>query len=637
MAKKKKATKSALKGKKQKGAVAQKKKTTRKRTRSRKRWTLQIEPPPALSRQQGLAGGILLLILSFLIYSPSLRGGFIWDDVPFLVDNELLRSVDGLWKIWFEPGNDKQYYPLTYTTLWINYQIGGTADTLSYHLFNVLLHAVNSILVWVLLRRLAVPGAFVAALLFAVHPVHVESVAWIIERKNVLSCLFFLSSALLWINFSRQSNWRLYALALLAFIGGMFSKTLVVTLPFVLLLWIWWKGEQQHYKRDVLSLLPMVLIGAGLSTITMNIAGSSLGGIDYGLSFLDSTIIAGKALWFYLGKLLFPFQTMPIYPRWAIDSSQLVQYVPALLYGALLFGLWRFRKQIGLGPLVAFLFFGMTHGPSLSFFKFGFLGHSFVADHFQYIPSIAMIAFFVAAVTVALQYGVPTKSRRIVGLILAVAISGIFAVRAWQLNYHYQDAETFWKYSVDGNPIHTNMSALGDVYLRQAEEQQALAAAATDPNERARHTALAAEKRQLAASYVSQGQDKNATPRGFYRQGELYIQDNDYAQALDQFEKAIVANRNAPVQTMEESALYMAGYCAFMLGDDQRASEYFVRALAIDPNLLESNYMLGKVYNRLGNYEAAIPYLQRTIELQPGYRDAQQQLELALRNRSSGN
>src|SRR5688572_14772657 len=141
-----------------------------------------------------------LLAMTLIAYAPAFRAGFIWDDPDYVTNNATLRSLDGLRQIWFVPQATPQYYPLVHTSFWIEYQLSGLNPT-GYHAVNVLLHAVAAILLWRVLTMLEVPGAWLAAGMFAVHPIHVESVAWVTERKNVLSGVFYLASALMYLRF----------------------------------------------------------------------------------------------------------------------------------------------------------------------------------------------------------------------------------------------------------------------------------------------------------------------------------------------------------------------------------------------------------------------------------------------------
>jgi hypothetical protein len=128
---------------------------------------------------------VLLFAATAIAYARVLDAGFVWDDFLYVVDNPTLRDLDGLRSIWLDPRANSQYYPLVFTSFWVEYHLW-QLEPIGYHVTNVLLHAVDALLVWVLLRRLSLPGAWLAAAVFALHPTHVESVAWVSERKNVL-------------------------------------------------------------------------------------------------------------------------------------------------------------------------------------------------------------------------------------------------------------------------------------------------------------------------------------------------------------------------------------------------------------------------------------------------------------------
>ena len=203
---------------------------------------------------------LLLLGMTLFAYFPAMHGGYIWDDKQYVTENVTLRSVDGLRQIWFEPqSTNQQYYPVLLTAFWVQYRLWGD-DPLGYHITNVALHAVNAGLLWILLARLGVSGALLAAALFALHPVHVESVAWVTELKNVLSGMFSLLTLLAWVRFIKTRQWQGYALTLFLFLCGMLSKTAVVTLPLVLLLLAWWK-DPDGWRRVLRPLAPFVVIG----------------------------------------------------------------------------------------------------------------------------------------------------------------------------------------------------------------------------------------------------------------------------------------------------------------------------------------------------------------------------------------
>ena len=221
------------------------------------------------SRRDALAV-LALGLLAGVCYLPAmLWGGLIWDDFIWSQSRAVLEW-SGLSTIWSWPSRihrEVHYWPLTYTTFWLEHKIWGLAPA-GYHVVNVLLHLLNSLLVWRLLLRLAVPGAWVVAAVFAVHPLHVESVAWIIERKDVLSGLFYLAAVLVWLRFLEQPRpWR-YGLALLLFVAGLLSKSIVVTLPVALLILQWWK-EGRITVRDLRRVAPFFLVALLITAVDL--------------------------------------------------------------------------------------------------------------------------------------------------------------------------------------------------------------------------------------------------------------------------------------------------------------------------------------------------------------------------------
>jgi len=351
-------------------------------------------------RARAILWGILILALAATAYAPALRGDFVWDDDDYVTDNPTLTNLDGLRRIWLEFGATPQYYPLVYTTFWIEYHIW-QLHPFGYHLTNVLLHMVNALLLWAILRRLAVPGAWLAAAIFAVHPVHVESVAWITERKNVLSGAFYLSSMLLYLRFagigpdrpSGRRRWAYFVLALLLFACALLSKSVTCTLPAALVLLLWWRRRRLR-ASDLWPLIGWLVVGLlmALTTVWMERHHVGTRYIDWSLSPLDRCLIAGRAVWFYAAKLLWPAKLTFFYPRWHIDAGLWWQYLFPLAAVAVIAALWWLRSRLGKGPLVAVLLFVGTLTPALGFVDVYPMRFSFVADHFQYLASAGLIA-----------------------------------------------------------------------------------------------------------------------------------------------------------------------------------------------------------------------------------------------------
>jgi protein O-mannosyl-transferase len=269
---------------------------------------------PAKEQRSNVAPRRLLLwaaciiFVTLAVYGPALRDGFVWDDLQNITDNQSLRSWDGLKQIWSNARASYQYYPLTYSSFWIEYHLWGLRPV-GYHLVNVLLHALNALLLGILLSQLSVPGAWLTVLIFAVHPVHVESVAWITERKNVLSVAFCLASFLAWLRFTTavKHRWRWYVLSLVLFVCALLSKTAAIVLPVAIVLVLWWKLERMRPAEAAL-LLPFFLIGAVLGLLTVRVEVHQVGaqGPEWAMTLAERMLIAGRAVWFYAAKLLWP-------------------------------------------------------------------------------------------------------------------------------------------------------------------------------------------------------------------------------------------------------------------------------------------------------------------------------------------
>ena len=284
------------------------------------------------NRNSLLAG--LLLLITLIAYIPAIQGGFVWDDNRYLTENQTLKSLQGLKKIWVNPNSTPQYYPLVFSTFWLEYRLWGLRPT-GYHLVNVLLHALSTLLLYRLLLYLNLPGAWLAAAVFALHPVQVESVAWVTERKNVLSGFFYFASAFCLFRFfgiagekKEKSGLWWYCAGLLLFACALLSKTVTCTLPAAMLLVLWWKKDRLK-GREVAALAPFFALGLlmGLATVWLEQQQVGAIGSEWNSSLGERFLIAGRALWFYLGKLVWPAELIFNYPRWQVDASVWWQYI----------------------------------------------------------------------------------------------------------------------------------------------------------------------------------------------------------------------------------------------------------------------------------------------------------------------
>jgi len=333
---------------------------------------------------------LILAVVTMLAYQPAWYGGLLWDDDANIVSPEL-RSLDGLRRIWFQPRATQQYQPLHYSSSWLQQRLLGDSTT-GYHLVNLLLHIGCVVMVLKILRRLRIPGAELATIIFALHPVNVETVAWIAERKNTLSGVFGLAATLSYLNFDENRSRQSYALALGLFLLGLLSKTAIVTLPLALLVIFWWKRGAISWRRDVLPLIPFFLLSAaaGLMTSWVEYGNIAYKASTLALSPVDRCLIAGRAFWFQLEKVLWPSNLMFVYPRWEINAAVWWQYLFPLAVLGLLGILWSLRRW-SRAPLAGVLVYIFLLLPSLGFLYIYFFLYSFVADHWQYLACLGII------------------------------------------------------------------------------------------------------------------------------------------------------------------------------------------------------------------------------------------------------
>ena len=373
-----------------------------------------------------------------------------------------LRGLDGLGRIWFRLGATHQYYPLLHSAFWLEHRLWGDA-VWGYHLVNVFCHAFSAWLVFRILRRLEVRGAPLAAAVFALHPVHVESVAWISEQKNTLSTVFYLVAMLAYLGFDRDRRASSYLLAVGSFALALLTKTVTATLPGAILVVLWWRRGRLSWKRDFLPLAPWFALATAGGLVTVWVERQLIGaeGADFQLGFLARCLVAGRAICFYVGQLLWPAKLMFVYPRWAVDPSDWSQYLFPLGVCAALAALWKVRGW-SCAPLAGFLFFCGSLFPVLGFFNVYPFVFSFVADHFQYVASLGALVLVSASAALGIERLRP--SARIAARAACVAVVGILAALTWRQSHVYRDPETLYTATLASNPgcwmCRTNLGSL---------------------------------------------------------------------------------------------------------------------------------------------------------------------------------
>ncbi|MDE2766538.1 MAG: glycosyltransferase family 39 protein, partial [Chloroflexota bacterium] len=399
---------------------------------------------PIPSRQ-----ALALALLVAISYLPALEAGFVWDDLIF-VEEAAVHHWSGLWSIWFSPAEiekEGHYWPVVYTSFWLDHKLWGL-EPLGYHAVNVALHLVNVLLAWFLLRRLAVPGAWVIAAVFAVHPLHVESVAWVMERKDLLSALFYLAAALTWIRFVKTPRPGRYALALGLFAAALLSKSIAVTLPAALLIYHWWQAGRVT-RTDLARLAPFFGVALVITALDLSFY-TSREPLDLGYSLAERVLIAARALWFYAGKLVWPADLAVIYPLWDVSAADPVAWAYVAAAAALAAALWFGRQRLGRGPLAGILFFAVTLSPVLGFVDYGYMQFSLVADRFQYLAGLGVLAVLLGAARRGVdRLPSATRTAAAAALILVLAMLGALT---WRQAGIYRDEVTFFSHILAHNP-----------------------------------------------------------------------------------------------------------------------------------------------------------------------------------------
>jgi len=531
-------------------------------------------------------------------YGPAWNGGFLWDDAAHLTRPEL-RSWRGLWRIWFEPGATQQHYPLLHSAFWVQYRLWGDNPS-GYHLVNLVLHSGAAAMVALTLRRLSVPGAVLAAAIFALHPVHVESVAWISELKNTLSAVLYLGAALAWLRFEEKRETRAYVVSLVLFVLGLCSKTVTATLPAALLLIHWWRRGRPSWRRDVVPLVPFFVLGtaAGLFTIWVerNLVGAE--GAAFDRTFVERGLVAGRAAWFYLGKLVWPADLVFIYPRWQVNQAAWWQYAYPAAALTTLAVLWALRRRWP-GPLTGALFFLGTLFPALGFFDVYPFLFSFVADHFQYLASLGIIAL-AAAGAVRLLDQLPPRSRR-AGQVLCLGGLLTLAVLTWNQSHLYADRETLYRATIRGNPgcwmAYNNLS--GTLIARGAADEA---------------IGLARTALQLKPDYP---EAHNNLALALGSRGQVDEAISHYRTALELHPTYAEAHNNL-------------GFALAGKGDLETAISHYRKALEIDSGQAGVHYNLAMALIARGQARAALAHFRRAVELQPDFVPARNNLGILL-------
>ena len=573
--------------------------------------------------------GFLLIALVFIAYAPVFGAGFVWDDESHLTKNPCIVGPLGLKGIW--TSTQAVYYPLVLTTFWVLHKFVGL-NPLPYHILNVLMHAGSAVLLWRLLRQLGVHGAWLGAALWALHPVMVQSVAWVTELKNTQSCLFYLLSIIFFLSWEAQARVTrvvrinttlMFALSLTCFVLATLSKPSVVMLPVVLALCIWWRRGTVGWK-DGIPLAPFLLVSAFASawTIWEQKFHASAVGPEWAQTWPERLIIAGRAIWFYLGKLVWPHPLIFIYPRWEIHSWQWMAYLPLLAATLGLIVLWALPGRAGRALFFAAAYYLVSLFPVLGFFSVYFFRYSFVSDHFQYLASMGPLALAGAAIatlvgrfcetplelasdTDALQsssddIGV-ARRRLFLGSLGCSILLLSLAFLTWQQTTAYHDLITLYTRTLAKNPgcwmAHYN---LGIALHDHGETDQAIT-----------HYRQAIE---LRPDYAE----------AHYNLGRLLAEKGEFNDAINHYEATLAIN------PADAEAHNNIGATLFQAGRVDDAIAHYQEALAVRPDYAEASCNLADALLSKGDMDGAITHYRTCVAVLPNHTDAQYNLASAL-------
>ena len=571
-------------------------------SRTRPSGVATVTPPTDAWRPWRDAGGAVVIGLAVLLaHWPSLGGGFLWDDENWIVatpstpTHQLIHADDGLYGIWFT-SQAEDYWPLSSSMFWLQWRWWGMSP-FGYRAVNLLLHAVGSVLIWHVLRNLGVPGAWLGALLFAVHPVTVASVAWIAELKNCLSLPLYAAALLFWLWFDESGRRRWYAASLVAFLLALTAKTSTVALPLVLILFCWWRRGRVD-RQDCVRTAPFFLLSLAMGSITLLLQapGGPVPGEPSPDGLLSRLAASGWVVWFYLSKALLPLKLAMLYPRWHVDPAMVTAWLPlAALVGAAAV-IWRLDPRWSRPLTLALGYFILTLGPVLGIIPMWFRRYALASDHLHYLALPAITALVAAGLAMAAGNG------RLRPLITAAAVAVVTALATltWERSGVFRSTVTLMQDSLARNPdswtAHTNLgAALGN--LGRTEE------------------AIGHYREALRLLPTSAEAHNNL--------GNALFQIGRPQEAIPHYEASL---RIKPDVTGVHSNL---GIALGLLGQPQQALPHFQEAVRLTPGSAEAHNNLGHALALQGRLSEAVVHYEEAVRLNPGNQTARDNLARA--------
>ncbi|KJJ84805.1 Tetratricopeptide TPR_2 repeat protein [Candidatus Omnitrophus magneticus] len=504
----------------------------------------------------------VIIMLTVIIYMPTLKNDFIWDDDDYVYKNELIQKSDGLFRIWFSR-ETVQYYPVVFSSFWFEHKLWGL-QPFGYHFVNIFFHILNMLLLLKLVKKIYPRAAIPVALIFAVHPIQVETVAWITERKNILALFFFLSTCLSYLEYQREKKDWQYFRTLALFIFALLSKSISLYFVFVPILYKWWKGFKITVE-DIKESVPFFVIGflSGLNTMYMEIVKVGAKGTDFSLNLSERLVLAGKTILFYPYKILWPFEFMFFYPRWNINPSDWKQWFFSITVITLVFVMYFLRKKIGKGPIVIFFLYLVSIFPASGIVNVYPMIYSFVADHFLYLSMPPLLIFLCGLVFYLYdklnKTTVIKRFYKTINKTLVIFIVLFLSFKTMSVAQNYKNQVTLWTDLIKRNP-------------------------------------------NLWASYINLA--------------KIYDERNENEKAVVLYKKAIILNPKDFVSYYNLGNLYQK------IGEYNKAVFLYQKALSVENKFTDVHNNLGLALNRLGMINEAMQEFETALKINPYYDNA---------------
>ncbi len=577
------------------------------RTASKLPWTM---PWIASLDVLTIALGLGLCVLIAISFYPATLGGFVWDDAAFTVVAPV-QDWNGLWRIWFNPStleHEGHYWPILYTLFWLEHKLWGFSNPVYYHVLNLILHAGVALMLWRLLLRLGVGGAWVAwvaAAVFAVHPLHVESVAWVIGRKDMLAALFYLASVMVYLNFTEGRRRGQYFGSLVLYVLGLLCKSIGVTLPVALLIWHWWKRSRVTLD-DVVRMLPFLALGL-IITILDWAEYASKEIISFDFTTIERVLLAARSLCFYVGQLVWPSNLMIIYPRWDISVADPLGWMYLFIAVAAAALLWVYRDKIGRGAMAGVLFFVVTLSPTLGFVDYGYMQFAFVADRYQYLAGGGVIIVLVAVAAwvydrgLALWPNVRGRAAQAVAVVLPAVVLAVLGAITWKQSGVYYNQGTLYNHIISHNPMARGAHhSLGWWHQQNGRIEEAIA-----------NYRIALEKRPGHAQITN-------------RMGTAHEALGKIEEAEQYYRSALKKNPRHK-HAMSNLALLMSRG-----GNHQEALGLFRNVVRLNPDFASAYSGMGIALYGLKRYEEALRAFDKALAVNPQLQDAKTNREYIL-------